>query len=114
MQEFMLIFRNSDHAHQQPSPEVLQERMEWLDKIVAQQQLADQGNRLSSSLAKTVKPGAVVTDGPYTEIKEFISGYVVVKTHTLEEAVELAKANPILKYGGSVEVRAILRPGEHG
>lgn len=47
--------------------------------------------------AKTVKPNRIVTDGPYTEIKVFISGYIVVKTDTMDEAVELAKANPIFE-----------------
>jgi hypothetical protein len=35
---------------------------------------------------------------------------MVVKTDTIEEAVEFAKSNPILQMGGSVEVRTILVP----
>lgn len=113
MKEFMLIFRNSDPAPDNPSPEQIQERMNWLAGIAAQNKLADKGNRLSMVQAKTVQAGNIVTDGPFTEIKEFIRGYVVVKTATMDEAIELAKGNPILKMGGSVEVRAILTPGEH-
>jgi hypothetical protein len=112
MKEFMLIFRNSKDSHDNPSPEQLQERMNWLGSIAAQNKLVDKGNRLSASSAKTVKPGDVVTDGPYTEIKEFISGYMIVKADTIEEAVAFAQANPVLKMGGNVEVRAILAPGE--
>lgn len=113
MKEFMLIFRNSDPAPDNPSPEQIQERMNWLAGIAAQNKLADKGNRLSMGQAKTVQAGNIVTDGPFTEIKEFIRGYVVVKAATMDEAIELAKDNPILKMGGSVEVRAILTPGEH-
>ena len=113
MKEFMLIFRNNDPAPDNPSPEQMQERMNWLAGIAAQNKLADKGNRLSMGNAKTVQSGNIVTDGPFTEIKEFIRGYVVVKTTTIEEAIDLAKENPILKMGGSVEVRAILTPGEH-
>ncbi|GEP92380.1 Uncharacterized conserved protein [Chitinophaga terrae (ex Kim and Jung 2007)] len=112
MKEFLLIFRNSTDPHANPSPEVIQERMNWMAGIAAQNKLADKGNRLSSNQAKTVRPGDVVTDGPYTEIKEFISGYVVVRTETIEEAVALAKKNPILKDGGNIEVRAIIQPNE--
>ena len=112
MKEFVLIFRNSNNPHANPSPEQLQERMNWLAGIAAQNKLADKGNRLSATNAKTVKPGDVVTDGPYTEIKEFISGYMIVKTATIEEAIEIAKGNPILKAGGNVEVRAVLKPEE--
>jgi hypothetical protein len=109
MKEFLLIFRISDPSLYKPSPEQLQERMNWLASIAAQNKLADKGNTLSVTSAKTVQPGNVVTDGPYTEIKEFISGYVIVQTGTLEEAVELAKANPIFKLGGNIEVREVMQ-----
>lgn len=110
MKEFVLIFRNSSNPHESPSPEQLQERMNWMGSIAAQNKLVDKGNRLSVSNAKTVKPGNVVTDGPYTEIKEFISGYMIVKAASIEEAVEMAKANPTFKTGGNIEVRAVLTP----
>ena len=112
MKEFMLIFRNSNPGADNPSPEQMQERMNWLAGIAAQNKLVDKGNRLSMGNAKTVQPDNIVTDGPFTEIKEFIRGYIVVKAATIDEAVVLAKENPILKMGGSVEVRAILSPGE--
>jgi hypothetical protein len=82
--------------------------MNWLGSIAAQSKLADKGNTLSAVNARTVKPGNVVTEGPYSEIKEFISGYMIVNSETIEEAVELAKANPIFKIGGSIEVREVL------
>jgi len=111
MKEFALIFRLKDISDFQPSPEQMQERMNWLGSIAAQNKLVDKGNTLlpAPGSAKTVKPDNVVTDGPYTEIKEFISGYIVVKTDTIEEAVALAKENPIFKIGGSIEVREILK-----
>ena len=108
MKDFVLIFRNSSNQHANPSPEQMQERMNWMGSVAAQNKLADKGNRLSASLAKIVKPGNIVTDGPYAETKEFVNGYMIVKTNTIDEAVELAQANPILKAGGKIEVRAIL------
>jgi hypothetical protein len=111
MKDFVLIFRLNGTADVKPSPEQMQERMNWLGSIAAQNKLADKGNTLSPVSAKTVRPGNVVTDGPYTEIKEFISGYVIVKTEDIEEAVELAKANPIFKIGGNVEVREVITRG---
>lgn len=109
MKEFVLIFRLSD-PNFKASPEQMQASMNWIGSIAAQNKLVDKGSRLASGNAKTVKAGNVVTDGPYTEIKEFVSGYMVVKTDTIEEAVEFAKSNPILQMGGSVEVRTILVP----
>ncbi len=112
MKEFVFIFRNSNNPNFKPSPEQMQEVMtswmNWMGGIAAQNKLANNGNRLSMAIAKTVKPNNVITDGPYTEIKEFINGYTIVKTANIDEAVELAKSCPILKVGGNVEVRAVV------
>ena len=111
MKEFALIFRLKDIADFKPSPEQMQERMNWLGSIAAQNKLVDKGNTLlpMPGSAKIVKSNDVVTDGPFTEIKEFISGYIVVKTEDIEEAVEIAKGNPVFKIGGTIEVREVLK-----
>lgn len=112
MKEFVLIFRLKDISDFRPTPEQMQERMNWLAGIASQNKLVDKGNTLLPipGSAKTVKPNNVVTDGPYTEIKEFISGYIVVKADTIDEAVEMAKGNPIFdQVGGNIEVREVLK-----
>jgi hypothetical protein len=111
MKEFMLIFRLKDIGNFKPTPEQMQERLNWLAGIAAQNKLVHQGNSLLpfTGSAKTVHAGSVVTDGPYTEIKEFIVGYVIVRTETIDEAVEMAKENPIFKLGGNIEVREVLK-----
>lgn len=112
MKEFALIFRLRDIADFKPSPQQMQERMNWLGSIAAQNKLVDKGNSLLPipGSAKTVHPDNVVTDGPYTEIKEFISGYIVVKADHIDEAVEIAKDNPIFdQVGGNIEVREVLK-----
>lgn len=111
MKEFALIFRLKDISDFKPSPEQMQERMNWLGGIAAQNKIVDKGNTLlpNPESAKIIKPDNVVTDGPYTEIKEFISGYLVVKAENIEEAVEMAKGNPIFdQIDGSIEVREVL------
>ncbi|TKC05548.1 transcription initiation protein [Pedobacter polaris] len=111
MKEFTLIFRLKDIADFKPSPEQMQERMNWLAGIAAQNKLVDKGNTLLPGIgsAKTVKPDHIVTDGPYTEIKEFIVGYIIIKSETIDEAVEIAKGNPIFKIGGNIEIREVLK-----
>ncbi|SRR5690554_2331683 len=112
MKEFALIFRLKDIADFKPSPEQMQERMNWLASIASQNKLVDKGNTLLPipGSAKTVKSDNLVTDGPYTEIKEFISGYVVIRAENIDEAVEIAKANPIFdQVGGNIEVREVLK-----
>lgn len=114
MKEFVLIFRNSKDAHDNPSPAQLQERMNWMAGVAARNLLVDKGNRLSATGAKTVKPNNLVTDGPYTEIKEFITGYMLLKAATIDEAVAIAQENPMIKMGGNIEIREVLTvPGKN-
>ena len=49
-----------------------------------------------------------VTDGPFTESKELVSGYLVVKAADMKAAAEMAKGCPALELEHcSVEVREI-------
>lgn len=117
MQEFMLIFRENGNFDFQPSPEQMQaimtDWMNWMGGMAAQGKLANPGNRLSRSVGKTVRANDVVTDGPFSEIKEFINGYIIVSAHSIDEAVELAKGCPILQGHGSVEVRAVVQMNDN-
>ena len=110
MKEFLLIFRNvPPFGDAVPTPEQLKEIgkpwQDWMGSIAAQGKLASMGSRLTFNGA-TLR-GDTVTDGPYTEIKEMVLGFTILKTETLAEATELAKGCPILKIGGQVEVREI-------
>jgi hypothetical protein len=114
MKEFALIFRVSDNGATQVTPAQMQDRMtswtNWMGGIAARNQLVNGGSRLGVKESKTVRPDKSVTDGPYVEVKEFINGYIIVKTNTAEEAVEIAKDCPILYGGGKVEVRPLVTP----
>lgn len=110
MQEFLFIYRRD--ANLQLSPEQMQATMkpwqDWLGSIAAQNKLVTQGNRLTSD-GTVVKTDNVITNGPYVEMKELVSGYSIVKCKDLKEASEIAKGCPVLKYaGGTVEVRTIV------
>lgn len=112
MKEFVLIFRLKNISDFRPSPEQMRQRVNWLTEIISQNKLVDKGNTLLPTLgsAKTIKPNNSVTEGVYTEIEEFISGYVVIKTDTIDDAVEIAKKNPIFdQVGGNIEVREVLK-----
>jgi hypothetical protein len=110
MKDFLLIYRSEFSTVPTASPEQMQAMtkkwMDWVGSIAAQNKLTDRGNRLTTD-AKVVRPDDLVTDGPYMETKEAIAGYSIVKTETLDEAVEIAKGCPVFLVGGSVEVREI-------
>lgn len=48
-----------------------------------------------------------VTDGVFAESKEAIAGYFRLATPSMDVALSLAQACPILKYGAQIEVRPI-------
>lgn len=45
------------------------------------------------------------TDGPYAETKEHLGGLILIEAETLEEAVEIARRDPMAPYC-TLEVRA--------
>ena len=47
-------------------------------------------------------------DGPFAEAKEAVGGYLVLQADDFNEAVEIARSKPALRYGVTVEVRPIL------
>ena len=110
MKDFLLVYRTDYNTMPKSSPEEMQAStkrwMDWIGGIAAQHKLTDRGNRLVPT-GKVLKADNVIADGPYTEIKESVVGYSIVKADSIEEATVLAKGCPILKVGGNVEVREI-------
>jgi hypothetical protein len=110
MEQFALIFRHEDGT-KIASPEQIQvwmkQTMDWVGSIAAQNKFVS-GTGLPFDDAKVVKSNKTVTNGPFGDIKETIGGLIIVKAETVEEAVEFAKACPILQgEGNSVEVRKV-------
>ena len=50
---------------------------------------------------------ALITDGPFAEIKEAIGGYFFFEADDLDAALALAAKVPAARMGGAVEVRPI-------
>lgn len=46
----------------------------------------------------------LVTDGPFTESKEWIAGFDVLECDDLDEAIEIASKHP-MAYTGRLEIR---------
>jgi hypothetical protein len=111
MNEFMLIFRADYQAIFDATGEEMQERnnrwMDWIDQLADNDHLAEGGNHLSPN-GKVLRGQGASSDGPFREPKESVLGYILIYAANFDEAVELAKACPILAgKGTSVEVREI-------
>ena len=48
---------------------------------------------------------ALVTDGPFVDIKEAIGGFLFFEADDLDAAIELAAKIPAARLGGAVEIR---------
>lgn len=111
MNEFALLFRQSNQLANMPEEEMkalIKKWQDWIGSIAAQGKLA---NNLVIRLVpdgKVLKSGGVITDGPFVEIRERLGGLIVIKADTIDEATTLAHGCPVLDVGGSVEVRAIM------
>ncbi|MFK7968851.1 MAG: YciI family protein [Bacteroidia bacterium] len=105
----MMIFRYSPNPSYTPTAEEIQQmQQDWggfignlaiKEKLDSTYQLGFQGKQIAADM--TVSEGVLIAES------KMVSGNMIVKANSLDEAVEMAKDSPILKMGGSVEVRSI-------
>jgi hypothetical protein len=111
MKDFMLLFRQPSFDSGKMSPQEFQvlakKWQDWVGGIAAQGKMKSSGPRLAQE-GKVLRPGGVVTDGPYVEIRETLGSFLVITAENLEEATTLAHGCPALDTGGSVEIRPIM------
>ncbi len=110
MKEFMFLFRqpNADFS-KLPASEmqaIAKKWKDWVAGIAGQGKFVSNGSRLVLD-GKVLKPGGVITDGPFVEIREMLLSFMIVKADSLDEATTLAHGCPVLDAGGSVEIRPI-------
>ena len=81
----------------------------WLDDVIARG-IRLHGDRLrpvEEARTVLVRDGEVlVSDGPFAETKEIICGYDMLECASLEEAVRVAAAHPVARFG-KIEVREV-------
>jgi hypothetical protein len=111
MKEFMLVFRGDYKAIPQNDPggfkDLSKRWNDWIDELTLKDKWVAAGQQLSPK-GKVVRSKDVITDGPYTETKEILMSFCIIKADSLEEAAELSKSCPILIMGGNVEVRELM------
>ena len=112
MKEFMLLFRAPQGDFKNLTPADFQALAkkwnDWVDGIAKSGKLVSNGRRLALE-GKVLKPGGVITDGPFVEIRERLGGYIVVNAESLDEATTLAHGCPALEINGSVEIRGFMQ-----
>jgi hypothetical protein len=103
MAKFMVILHSRPGVWQNLSPEEMQQKAEkyqtWTEKMirsagrhVSGEKLAEEGGKIVSQQ----KGRLHIVDGPYSEVKEVVGGYMVVRAANYEEAIELFRECPML------------------
>lgn len=106
-----LLFIRGTHWNHGMSPSELQCVMTdfyaWVEGLNTRgilrgaQPLMEEGKLVSGA------KGNAVTDGVFSEFKEAIAGYFPISVDTMDEALHIARACPILDHGAQIEVRPI-------
>ncbi len=108
--EYLLLIRGTHWNHGMSPAElqrVMTEFYAWVDGLIQSgvqrgaQPLMEEGRLVTGA------KGASVTDGVFAESKEAIAGYFLLAVSSIDVAVQLAQACPILAYGAQIEVRPV-------
>lgn len=90
-----------------PDPEQPLEIEEWFTEVNKRDAWV-MGERLRPTADATtvrVRSGELlVTDGPFTESKEWIAGFDILECEDLDQAIEIASKHPMAR-GGRLELR---------
>jgi hypothetical protein len=107
--EFMLLFSFEPNNSYQPTEAEMNEmHQQWgtfigniaiQEKLVSTHQLGFEGKQIAADKS--------VTEGINIANNKTLSGNMIIKANSLDEAVLIAQDCPILQMGGSVEVRSI-------
>ena len=107
MQRYLFIRRSSGGAQERPAPAQQQQMYAafgaWQEKFKTN--IVDMGGRLKPG-GKVVRASSV-TDGPFSEAKELVGGFMIVSAESYEQALAVAREMPGWTPGASIEIREI-------
>ncbi|WP_407429815.1 YciI family protein [Arcticibacter sp.] len=110
MKEFLMLIRedaNYGDLSMEEMQECVEKHIQWVNGLIEKDQFRE-ANPLDAGGAYIRGKEKIVTDGPYIESKECISGYYILKASSLEDALNIAKTCPDLEYDRrTVEIREI-------
>jgi hypothetical protein len=112
MKEFMLLIRTQGDHLALLSPE---EQQQHLNKVMNYMSGLMKSGKLNSAQPLEMEgvivsgTGGKLKDGPFNETKEVIAGYFLIQANSLDEAIQIAKENPVFEdgTGARIEVRPI-------
>ncbi|HEU4365165.1 MAG TPA: YciI family protein [Candidatus Krumholzibacteria bacterium] len=110
-QYMLLMFTRSADPSDEPMADadykvIVGEYRKWAEDRAAEGRLVDAHKLASATRVMTANGGNVAIESS-ADGDRVLGGYFLVTAPSLEDAVELTRTHPHLKYGGEVEVRPI-------
>ena len=111
MEKFLLLIREDLKKVEQMPEDQLTECIERMTAWVGE--LSESGNYIQgdplTTTGKYVRKDNIFSDGPFIEAKEAISGYLIIKAESINQAAALAQTCPLVATEEVViEVRPIM------
>ena len=111
MEKFLVLVREDLNMLKQIGDEGRYENMRQMMKWV--ESLSESGNYMNGEplglAGKYVNRNHVLSDGPFIEAKEAISGYIFLQAENLEQAASIAQTCPLVMQDKMVlEVRPVM------
>src|SRR5215467_11426949 len=108
MEKFLLIIREDLNRLRKWSEEERYDGIREMDEWV--KTLVQNGNYISGDAlhikGNYVSKDNVLSDGPFIESKEGISGVIIMEATDLQDAVSIAQTNPLVQSGNmAIEIR---------
>jgi hypothetical protein len=108
MAKYLVLIYGDEDIWARMTPQELQQCADGHAAFASAATVLSSGELESSSTAKSVRAGGLVTDGPFMETKEMVGGFYLIEATDLAEAVSLAGRLPEVSADHSgVEVRPV-------
>ena len=116
---YAILIYDTETANPSPEPPPAEVMQQVMDEYFAySNMLRDRGAFEAGEALQPVQTATTIrggqtgdvttTDGPFAETKEALGGFYIVDAKDLDDALELGKACPGVKYGAAIEVRPVM------
>jgi len=111
----MVIVKASkaSEAGEMPTRQLLSEMGQYNEQLQKAGIMLDGAGLHPTSKGKRVRfagKDRTVIDGPFTETKELIAGFTLIRANSLADAIAWVKKWPALDAGAEIEVRQLFEP----
>ena len=107
--KYMMFVATDTEPDTDPAPET--EIDDWFAQIKDRWVMGERLRPLSDATTVRVRSGdLLITDGPFTESKEWIVGYDLLECQDIDQAIDYVSRHPMARHG-RIEIRPVLTDG---